>query len=57
MHENKQFQKPSDSFLPITSEADITSLQNSTHGCSSAFVLTLIFVDNRRGEKRFLTEL
>lgn len=57
MHENKQFQKPLDSVFPTTSEADITASQNSTHGCNSLFVLIFIFVDNRREEKRFWTDL
>jgi hypothetical protein len=54
---NKQFQNPLDSVFPITSEKDITTMQNSTQDCSSLFVLIFIFVDNRRGDKRSWTEL
>jgi hypothetical protein len=39
MHENKQSQKPLDSVFPITSETNITALQNSTQDGSSLFVL------------------
>lgn len=54
MHENKQFQKPLDSVFPITSETDITPLQNSTQDDSFLFVLIFIFVDNRRVKKKIL---
>jgi hypothetical protein len=57
MHENKKFQKTLDSVFPITSETDITPLQNSTQDGSSLCILILMLVNNRREEKGFWTEL